>query len=132
MSLKTALATILEDTTALTALVGTRIYSVMLPQGFTLPAVVFRMTADETERILSGHAGKARTTFEVSYCAVTDTAAETGGEIIRIALDGYSGTVSSVKIQSVIMTTRSDDYEPDLNIFRRVMEFKIGHIEATT
>jgi len=132
MSIKIALATKLESISALTALVSARIYSVALPQDYTLPAVFFRMISDQTERTLSGHGGKARTTFEISYCAITDTAAETGGEIIRKALDGFRGTVSSVQIQSTIMTDRRDEFEQDMNIFRRVMEFKIGHIEAAS
>lgn len=132
MSLKTALATKLESISALITLVSTRIYSVAMPQDFTLPAVTFRMVADETERILTGHGGKARTTFEITYYATTDTAAEAGGEIIRKAIDGYSGTIGGVKIQSVIMQTRKDEYDSENNIFGRVMEFKIGHIEAAT
>ena len=131
MSIKVTLATKLESILDLVALVGTRIYSVALPQKFVLPAVTFRMVADETARVLSGHSGKARTTFEIDYCATTDTAAEAGGEIIRKALDGFNGTVGSVKIASIIMTDRRDEYDPDTGVFRRVMEFKIGHSEET-
>ena len=132
MSIKVALATKLESITALVALVSTRIYSVKLPQDFTLPAVCFRMIGDETARTLSGHGGKARTTFEISYCADSDTDAETGGEIIRKALDGFSGTVSTVRIQSISMTDRRDDYDYNLGVYKREMEFKVGHIEAIT
>lgn len=132
MSIKIALATKLKSISALTALVSTRIYSVKLPQKFTLPAVVFRMTSSQTERVLSGNSGKARTTFEISYYDTTDTAAEAGGEIIRKALDGFRGTVSSVQIQSTIMMDRRDEFDYDIESYQRIMEFKIGHIEAVS
>ena len=133
MSIKVALATKLKSISALTAIVSTRIYSVALPQDFTLPAVTFRMVADETMRTLAGHSGKARTTFEITSFATTDTAAESTGEIIRKALDGMApATISTVKVRSVSMTDRSDDYDSDINVFGRIMTFKIAFEEATT
>ena len=132
MSIKVALATKLKSITALTAKVDTRIYSVKLPQDFNLPAVTFRVTDDRPQRTLEGHSGKTRTDFEIIYNDKSDTAAETGGDIIWKAIDGFSGTVSDIKIQSISLITRLDEYDYDINVYQRVMVFKIGHIEATT
>jgi len=131
-SIKVALATKLTSITALTNLVSTRITAVKLPQGFTLPAVFYRLTGDDPERDPQGLIGKTKSYFEIVCCAKSDTAAEAVGDTIWKSLNAFDGTVSGVKIQSISIISRRDEYDYDINVYQRIIEIKIGHIEPIT
>ena len=89
-----ALRKILTDNAAVSAVVSSRIYALSVTQGESLPAITYQLDTTEPVAVLAGHAGMTNNEFEIrciaeSYATVKDLA-----EKVRLALDGYSGTVS--------------------------------------
>ena len=91
----------LAGVSAITTLVGTRIYAVDLPQGVTLPAVTVQVFASEHLHDISGAAGLAFMRVRVTAHDDDLVDANTLADAIREALQGKSGTVGSEFIQSV-------------------------------
>ncbi len=89
-----ALRKILVDDSDVNGVVSSRIYAHQVPQGGTLPAITYELDSTEPLAALAGHAGMTTNEFEIrcvadDYATVKDLA-----EKVRLALDGYSGTVS--------------------------------------
>lgn len=89
-----ALRKILIDDVAVAGVVSARVYAHAVPQGGTLPAITYELDSAEPMATLAGHVGVTNNEFEVrcvaeSYAAVKDLA-----EKVRLALDGYNGTVA--------------------------------------
>ena len=68
-------------------LVGTRMYSDVLPQSPTLPAIVSIVIATEAHEHLSGIANIAQATIQVDSYAETRTAANSLADAVRLALE---------------------------------------------
>lgn len=85
----------------LSTLAGGRIYPALAPQGADLPHVVYQLVSGGHRHTLGGGAGHAAPRFQVTCWAATYTAAAELGELARLRLQGYSGTI----------TVDGDDYE---------------------
>lgn len=89
-----ALRKILLDDTDTANVVGTRVYAHAVPQAGSLPAITYILESTEPMSVLGGHVGMTKNEFEIrcvadSYATVKDLA-----EKVRLALDGYNGTVA--------------------------------------
>jgi len=109
----------------LNALVGTRIYPMLLPQQATFPAVTYTRLATprlhEFEASLLPHP-----TFQFD-CWAIDTAAQSGYEIAKdvatqvvTALDIYRGAMGAYTVEASIVQSERDGYDADTGI-RHVM-----------
>lgn len=117
---------------AITTLVSTRIYPEYLPQKPTLPAITFARTSSPRIMTLNtGRPGLAAARIQIDCWAKTYGAAKALGEQVRIALQGYTGTLSgTVSAQAVHFYGDWDVYEPETKEHRVVMDFEIWHAES--
>ncbi len=123
----------------LTALVAQRIYLSVIPPSETpyanLPAVVFRRANGGHEHDLDGAAGYAAPDFEFHVIGRRATDVEAICEQLRLALQGYRGTMGSSTIQRCTLEDESDDYfesetGDDVGFYRTVLRYTIGYTET--
>jgi hypothetical protein len=108
-----ALTARLEAYAGLTALVGTRIYPLTLPQNATLPALTYQRIPGERVRSVSGATGMMRARFEVHVWDESVSGAQAVGIQVQDALEGWSGVASTVTVKLIRIDDGRDTYEPD-------------------
>jgi hypothetical protein len=74
-----------------TAVGGSRIYPVKMPQGITLTSIVYSRISDIGDHHMQGPSGLARPRVQVTSWATTVDAATTLGNLVKERLDGYRG-----------------------------------------
>ncbi len=124
-----ALYTHLISHAGLTAIVGNRIYPVLLPQDVTFPAVTYQRISTVREYAQEGPSGLAHPRFQFSCWAETYEEAKAVAEQIRFALSGYKGTINNVRIDAVYIEDDNDIYDPETNIYHVALDATIWHEE---
>lgn len=95
MSAETDLRTLLLATTAVTALVGTRVAADRIEQGATRPFVVFSRTGTERSKGLDGTVHGVKATFSLQCWADTRAAADAVAVAVTTALEANHQTIIS-------------------------------------
>lgn len=108
-----------------TALVGTRVYPMMLPQGPTFPAVVYQRISTVPDMLVDGP-GFAPIRMQLSMWATTFGGARTLADAVVTALHGYHG--GELRLSRLINLL--DDYEPDTKLFRVIADFRVHHTQG--
>lgn len=122
MSLDTKLYTLLSGDSAVAALVSTRIYPVLAPQGAALPMVIFTRISSGREYTLSGATGLENPRVQIDCYSETYSEAKSVSEAVVAAIRG-----------ATTFRTAWDDpresYEED-EIFRVSIDFSIWNEES--
>lgn len=131
MTLEQALFNYLSTYAGLTALIGTRLYPVVLPQGATQPAVTYQRVSTVRLRTFGAPrlGRKARFQFTVWASSYSSRAA-VAGQLIA-ALEGYAGLMgggSGVTVLAVQGEGELDDYEPTTKTFQGALDFTFTHL----
>ena len=129
MSIEEALYTRLSTHAGLSALVGTRIYPSVMPQGVILPAVTYRQISGARVHAMGSDAGLARPRFQLSCWSTTYSQAKDVAAQLRAALQRWRGTLGGVTVQDTFIKDESDLFEPDTGFHRVELEFEINHDE---
>jgi len=112
-TIKLAIHAILSGASAVTDIVGTRIFPGGDPvRGVT--AVAFYQITDNRPHTHSGPDDLVNPIFQVNSYATSDLDAETLSDAVADALNGFSGTVSGVSISYMALTSQGDvdDFQP--------------------
>ena len=134
MTIEDALYAELAAYAGLATLVSTRIYPMRLPEGATLPGVVYYRMSGGRETEFSGATGLAHPVFRVQVWADDYKEAHTVATQVRKALDGNTsqwGGASGVWA-SGLLTNDVDLMDPDLETpaYGVAMDFEVWHWEA--
>lgn len=113
MSAERTLYSILSSTGAVTQLVGDRIYPVQIDQGAGLPAIAYQQISGPREHNVSGPIGWVRARYQITAWADTYLDAIDLATAIRVAVDGYSGTIAGLVIDHIFVVDEGD--VPDLS-----------------
>jgi len=130
-----AIYTILKDTSAVSSLVGARIYPLKAPPKVTKPFVTYQRISGDRWRSFDGPTGTAQPRIQVDCYATTYAAAKALADAIRQNLDGYAGTVTTtsgaVRIGGISLMTDRDLFEDDIDpvLYRVSMDFMVTHGE---
>ena len=127
--LEQALQTRLTGFSGLSALVGTRIYPLILPQPPTLPAVTYQRISASRWSSIPGDDGVAEPRMQVDAWALTYGAAKLAAAQVRLALERWSDDASSPVVLDVFLETDQDIYEPDTDIYRVSADYRVVHRE---
>lgn len=120
----------------LTALISTRVYPFMIPQGATMPCVTYQRI--DTPRTLShGDSGAtgtlARARIQFSSWAATLSSAMAIAEQLRAALNGKTGSIgtapNAVTVRAILVDNEMQDFEPDIEMFRVISDYLIWQEE---
>lgn len=126
-----AIRAVLLADPAVAALVGTRVSPLKLPQGGSLPAIVYQRVSTVPLLGLEAPGGPTRSRVQLSLWAATFDQARSLGVAVRDALQGWSGRVGVEDVRLVSMANWLDDYEagpPER--FRVIADFYVLSMEG--
>lgn len=111
----------------LTALVSTRIYPIILPQGVTYPAVTYqRISAEARESCMVDDVGLVRTRFQMTAWSETFKGARTISEQLRQALQRWKTS----GVQGTYILGEYDLYDPDSLKYGAAIDAQVVHEET--
>ncbi len=119
MSVESRVYTVLSGSTALTALVGSRIYPEHRQQADALPAVVFNRAGGLRVNSLAGYSGLENVIMEVTVYAASIDTRRAVGDIVTTAL-----TAATV-FKCIQSDSPSDFYDDDVQTYERSVSFSI-------
>lgn len=120
--IETEIYAYLSSNNAITALVGNRIYPLILPQNYTLPAITYTKISGQRVNAKDGQTGLANPRFQFSCWAKTYLEAKKVADVVRIAMNVFpNGTT--------YMQDEQDFYEPDTGLYHVPVDFIIWHNE---
>lgn len=125
----------LSNHAGLTALVGTQIYPIVIPQGKTPPMVTFQKINGPRVHAMQQDAGMAYPRFQVSCWGMTYKSAKDVAAQVRAALQDFKGTmggVGGVVVSGVFIEDENDLYEPGTQVYHVALDFIIWHLEEVT
>lgn len=134
--IETALYSRLTGDAGVFAIIGARMFPHRVPQQSNqFPCIVYDRTSGEHIRSLAGSSGAAWPRYQLQCWALSYSEAKALGEAVRSALDGFSGTVGTVVINSCLLEDDSDTVEipPGKDEQRRwavEQVYKIWHVEV--
>ena len=140
MAIGADVRTYLLTKSAVTTVVGTRIYPGFVPQKIsTYPLVVYSVVSSIAKDLLTGGAGWAETRIQLDVYATTAVARDSLVEILRDELQGFpttsSKTMGSSTVTAVVYLNSLDLYEPpqdnsDTGLFRNSTDYWFRHSQA--
>lgn len=140
MLIEAALKQLLEQNTGIIALVGDRVYPVMMPQAeknrMHYPAVVFELTGRERQQSHDGPSGEVRSSFRVNCLGHKYLDVKTLADKVRLALNGKSAELQNLygnDVGGVYLEDESDQFlfneVTQLSLYHVPMDFLIDHAE---
>lgn len=110
----------------LAPLIGTHLYPDVLPQGATLPAVVFARISTPAYNVFgTGGAIGCRPRFQYTiWCSAENEASR---ETITVALRTALRAFRTAHLQSVIFENERDSHEPETGLWRRDIDALLLH-----
>ena len=106
-----AIYSILTENVGLAALVGTRVYSSLVPERCDRPYISFRLLSVDADSTLDGHDGLMDALFQVDCIAASQDGARSVADATRLALADYKGTVGGHETLRFRFEGEMDDWE---------------------
>lgn len=99
----------LTAVSGVTDLVSTRIYANAAPAGIRSPYIVYQQISGPRVHTCDGPLNLTRSRYQIT-CWSDDQYddAEAIAEAVRVALDGYSGTVAAVVVRQIMVIDEAD------------------------
>lgn len=118
---------LLGDATLASAVGGTRIYPLAIPQGGTIPAIVYQRIVTDRGYAHDGQIPLAVPRVQLSVWANTPTAAWSLAELVIDRLTGYSGDMGSTEVGLVRVVNEFHDIEEadNINRFRVILDVEL-------
>jgi len=129
------LRTYLQTKSTVTDLIGTRMFPRMLPQGESLPAIIFSVIGSTTENKITGASGGVRVVIQLDCYAETHIQANDLAEQVRLVLHGYTGAAGDSTIGHALLDNKREMFDAptdasDVPSYRVMMEWEILHNET--
>lgn len=120
-----AIYNILSNVTAVTDIVGTKIYPEIAPQNESQPYIVYSVVSNSPTDTKEENGNVDEATIEV-YCFNTNySTAIDLGVAVRAALERKNGTFGGVAIQSINYTNEQMDVNPERSIWVAIQDYTI-------
>lgn len=109
-TIEEALKGLLVANAGINAVVAGRVYPVTHPQGASLPAVVYRRVSGQRVGQHVTASGLAHPRFQFECIATTYAAAKGLANLVRVALDHYTGVPSLVHVDAILVENEIDGF----------------------
>lgn len=106
------LRTFIVGSTAVTALVSTRVHYNRIPQSSARPHIWFRVVSDTEERTMDRVGGLHEAYADVECVALSESSAQSIADAVKDRLDGYKGAAGNATVQGSWLRDKDDDYVP--------------------
>jgi len=100
--IESALWTVIAGNDGVDALVDGRVYQEQAPQGVSFPFVILSPAGGDHMQSMDGASGVETLTVQVIATAANYAAARAVIDAVRLAIQGYAGTVEAVVFQSIL------------------------------
>lgn len=123
----------LSNTSAITSVVGTRIYNSVVDQNnSTYPVLVYTLVASTYNYHLKGVAGIASARFQIDAYGTTLASCLALSEAVKGKLNGYQGTMNSVSVPfvNIEMELGAHDWETDgknVPLWRKTTDYVVKY-----
>jgi len=128
-----AIYTYLLTKVGLTTLISQRIFPNELPQGTTLPAVVYIDVSDVKNHTLTAQSKLEEPMKQYTVYAASKLAARSVASQIKLALCDYSGTLSGIVIQYIRLENELASLETSadgtIKTYYHDLEFQITYVK---
>ena len=122
-----ALVNILENDSAVAALVGTRIYATLIPLDTAYPAVSLNQVSEFPIDALVQDTDIRKSRFQFdSVDPDFDTVKSVGTAIINV-LQRYQGTAASIEVIDIEYENRIDFKDESADVFRDTLDFIVTY-----
>ena len=129
-----AIVSLLRNSAFVAALVSTRIFPELVPQDKPLPAISYNRIFGAPEHVLGGVLSNNLTEsiFQINCISKTYGQAVQLAKSVSRTLDGFIGTIQSVKIQGILMVDGRDriTLQPGVDVLKRharELDFRIWY-----
>lgn len=132
MSIERSIFEHLKANAGVFALVADRIYDQRRPQNPVYPCIVFLRISTPRDITHDGPSGLASPRFEFDCYALDETAAGQVADAVRLALNGFSGSMGTgapVDVDGCFLEDDQVGYEDEGRVFSRALDFVIWHAE---
>ena len=130
----TAISSLLANNSAITDLVGTKIYPMVREQEDGLPAITYQVISGIRSHDISGPNGLVEGRIQINCFAATVLASLQLAAVVRAALNGLRGGAAGVAIECMLLEDQGDlpSVEPgneEMNVFAQMMDFYVLYKE---
>lgn len=106
---------------------GERVFPMRLPQGASLPALVYREVSPGIEYTQGGQSGVSEPRYQFDCWGADELAAKLLASSVTTALSGYRGAMGSEQVHAAFIEGRQDDPDPDTGRCRVIIDAVIQH-----
>lgn len=123
--IEAGLYTHLTTDAGVSALIGTRLYPLIMPQDETTPASTYQRVSTTPTYAHGGDCSVDMVRIQIDNYAESLLAAKTLAAAVRTALSGYSGAMGAATVQALFMDSERDFDDPTTDLFRVTQDFLI-------
>lgn len=130
MSIESAIVDCLEHHVGLSALVGARVYPLVLPQDAEVPAVVYQRVSAPRVHAIGGASFLASPRFQFTCWGATYASAKAVAEQVIAALDGVLGSIGEEDEAPqwfAQLDNDLDDYDEATGRYRVIVDVIVTH-----
>ncbi|MEQ8251576.1 MAG: DUF3168 domain-containing protein [Oceanibaculum nanhaiense] len=107
------------------ALLGDRIYPLVLPQNSGLPAATYQRIGGERFYDLDGGARPKRVTLQLDSWAADYAGAKALAGAIESVLDGYAGPMGDLVVSRSVILREDEEHEDQTKLWRVSVDYQI-------
>jgi Protein of unknown function (DUF3168) len=127
--IRPALRTFLLADAPIAAVVATRVFPVVLPQGERGASIVCTRVSGMGDHTTLGPSGLARPRMQIDAWAATPDEAAALANLVKDRVDGYRGLMGTVPVQGVFFADEREDYQSDIDMHRMSRDYIIWYEE---
>jgi len=125
MTLGKYLRLVLTSDAGVAALAADRVYTEVLPQSPTVPALVFTEVAGDEDVALDGPTGTRSRRVQVDAWAATRAEATSLGLAARATLSGHTGAAAGFEVEGVFLLAERWNYDSETRLYRTSQDYEI-------
>jgi len=129
--IEAGLVSFLGADAGVSAIVGARVYPMILPQSPTYPAITYTRNSVERSSVMEeGQIGFVSADIQVDAWAASYSGAKALWQAIKDAVQNYQGLMGTTAVHRAMIVGDLDAYEPDVGAYRCSMTLSIWHTEV--
>lgn len=128
MSAEAVMYALMTGASSVTAIVGTRIYPVVLPEGKDLPALVLEHVSTYRPPVIDAYAGThlTATRMQCNCLAVSHTVCRNLANAVRNAAQFQRGAIAGVTVHSVLHAGEGPaTFDAETGVFHQPIDFTV-------
>lgn len=127
MSIETAIYTAITSDSGLSAIVGTRVYQVKMPDNVTMPAISYQTLSGTVVESFTGFSNLSSPIISLDCWAKSAGVAKDMATKLRTLFLGLTGSYGDTRIENVLEWSYTDLYDADTEVFHVSCSARFWH-----